>query len=90
MGSKIQLCNLYCTTRFVNTQMAEEMGLDNIFIFGMTVEEVQKVEKAGYDAWAYYNSNVELKQARYEIPSCRAKCLEQLAELHISLIFTFR
>merc|ERR1711874_682196 len=45
-----------------NVEMAEEMGLDNIFIFGMTVEEVQKVEKAGYDAWAYYNSNVELKQ----------------------------
>jgi len=45
-----------------NVEMAEEMGLDNVFIFGMTVEEVQKVEKAGYDAWAYYNSNVELKQ----------------------------
>jgi len=45
-----------------NVEMAEEMGMDNIFIFGMTVDEVQKVEAAGYDAMAYYNSNVELKQ----------------------------
>jgi len=45
-----------------NVEMAEEMGMDNIFIFGMTVDEVTKVEQAGYDAMAYVNSNVELKQ----------------------------
>merc|ERR1719219_1627123 len=45
-----------------NVEMAEEMGMDNIFIFGMTVDEVHQVEKNGYDAMAYVNSNVELKQ----------------------------
>jgi len=45
-----------------NVEMAEEMGEDNIFIFGMRVEEVQALEQAGYNAWSYYNSNDELKQ----------------------------
>ncbi|XP_018568227.1 glycogen phosphorylase [Anoplophora glabripennis] len=45
-----------------NVEMAEEMGLDNIFIFGMTVEEVEELKKKGYNAYDYYNSNPELKQ----------------------------
>merc|ERR1712228_587711 len=43
-----------------NVEMAEEMGKENMFIFGMTVEEVQKVEKAGYDAADYISQNPEL------------------------------
>lgn len=45
-----------------NVEMAEEMGLDNIFIFGMTVDEVEELKKNGYNAYDYYNSNPELKQ----------------------------
>ncbi len=41
--------------------MAEEMGNENIFIFGMTVDEVEKLKKAGYDANKYYKTNPELK-----------------------------
>lgn len=44
-----------------NVEMAEEMGNENMFIFGMTVEEVEKLKKAGYDASKYYNKNPELK-----------------------------
>ena len=40
------------------------MGMDNIFIFGMTVDEVEKLHASGYDAMLYYNSNPELKQVR--------------------------
>lgn len=45
-----------------NVEMAEEMGLENIFIFGMTVDEVEELTKKGYNAYDYYNSNPELKQ----------------------------
>lgn len=44
-----------------NVEMAEEMGNDNIFIFGMTVDEVEALHKSGYNAYDYYNRNSELK-----------------------------
>lgn len=45
-----------------NVEMAEEMGNENIFIFGMTVDEVEELKKKGYNAYDYYNANPELKQ----------------------------
>jgi len=45
-----------------NVEMAEEMGNENIFIFGMTVDDVQKLQEVGYNAMDFYNSNQELKQ----------------------------
>nr|AEV89749.1 glycogen phosphorylase [Schistocerca gregaria] len=42
--------------------MAEEMGRDNIFIFGMTVDEVEELKKRGYNAYEYYNRNPEIRQ----------------------------
>lgn len=45
-----------------NVEMAEEMGLENIFIFGMTVEEVQALEKRGYNAEEFINKSPALKQ----------------------------
>lgn len=45
-----------------NVEMAEEMGNDNIFIFGMTVEEVEALKKRGYNAYDYYNRNPEIRQ----------------------------
>ena len=43
-----------------NVEMAEEMGLDNIFIFGMTVDEVEILKARGYDAMEFYNRSPEL------------------------------
>ena len=45
-----------------NIEMMEEMGRDNIFIFGMLVDEVEELKRKGYNAWDYYNRIPELKQ----------------------------
>lgn len=45
-----------------NVEMAEEMGSENIFIFGMTVDEVEALHRKGYNAYDYYNKLPEAKQ----------------------------
>jgi starch phosphorylase len=42
--------------------MAEEMGQENIFIFGMTVDQVETLKHQGYNAYDYYNSHPDIKQ----------------------------
>ena len=49
-----------------NVEMAEEMGEENIFIFGMTVEGVDALKAQGYNAMDYYNNDPELKQVQGE------------------------
>ena len=44
-----------------NVEILEEVGKDNIFIFGMNVDDVQKLKAEGYNPWNWYNANPELK-----------------------------
>jgi starch phosphorylase len=46
-----------------NIEIREEVGDDNIFIFGMTEEAVAKMRYGGYEPYQFYNSNPELRQA---------------------------
>jgi glycogen phosphorylase len=46
-----------------NIEMQEEVGKDNIFIFGLTADGVAEIRQEGYDPWHYYNSNEELRRA---------------------------
>ena len=46
-----------------NVEIKEAVGDDNIFIFGLTVEEVQKLKGCGYNPWEYYAKNGNLKDA---------------------------
>ena len=45
-----------------NIEIMEEVGKDNIFIFGLTAEEVMGLKTSGYDPWLYYQESPELKQ----------------------------
>jgi glycogen phosphorylase len=45
-----------------NVEILEEVGKDNIFIFGMTAEEVEH-RRPSYDPWAIYNSDEEIRRA---------------------------
>ncbi|NP_573461.2 glycogen phosphorylase, liver form [Mus musculus] len=44
-----------------NVEMAEEAGEENLFIFGMRVDDVAALDKKGYEAKEYYEALPELK-----------------------------
>ncbi len=46
-----------------NIEIREEVGDENIFIFGMTAGEVEKMKSEWYDPRRFYDSNPELRQA---------------------------
>ncbi|KAK4326271.1 hypothetical protein Pmani_003202 [Petrolisthes manimaculis] len=52
-----------------NIEMMEEMGRENIFIFGMTVDEVEDLKRTGYNARGYYDKLPELRQCIDQIQS---------------------
>ena len=52
-----------------NVEIKEEVGDDNIFIFGLTVEELEELRRTGYDSKTYYHENAELKRALDQISS---------------------
>lgn len=45
-----------------NVEIREEVGVENIFIFGMLAEEVVKLKNSGYNPRAYYESDPILKR----------------------------
>jgi starch phosphorylase len=45
-----------------NVEMSEAVGLNNIFIFGLTEKEAEEVWKNGYNSCYYYNKNEKLRK----------------------------
>ncbi len=45
-----------------NVEMAERVGSDNIFIFGLKADEVKGVWENGYNSSSYYNTDPELRR----------------------------
>jgi starch phosphorylase len=50
-----------------NVEMMEEVGRDNIFIFGMTVDDAEALRTKGYNPREFYEKNAELKLALDQI-----------------------
>ncbi len=46
-----------------NVEIMEEVGKENIFIFGLNTKEVAALKNSGYTSWDYYRANDELKMA---------------------------
>jgi starch phosphorylase len=44
-----------------NIEIRDEVGEANIFVFGLTAEEVEARRASGHDPWAYYRSDAELR-----------------------------
>lgn len=44
-----------------NIEIKEEVGKENIFIFGLKADEVRRLSEKGYNPYDYYHSNPELK-----------------------------
>ena len=45
-----------------NVEIKEEVGDENIFIFGNTVDEVEQLRREGYNPYKYYESYDELRE----------------------------
>jgi len=45
-----------------NIEICEEVGNDNIFIFGLVAKEVDEIKARGYNPWDYYNKSENLKR----------------------------
>lgn len=46
-----------------NVEIYQAVGDDNIFLFGMTTEEVEALKRTGYHPRNYYNNNHEIRRA---------------------------
>ena len=46
-----------------NVEIREEVGEENFFLFGLTVEEVMNLKDRGYDPMEYYHNDPELRKA---------------------------
>ncbi len=46
-----------------NVEIFDEVREENIFIFGMSAEEVQEKYQGNYDPWSVYNMNQEVRMA---------------------------
>jgi starch phosphorylase len=45
-----------------NIEIHDEVGAENIFIFGLDAAEAKALRGGGYDPWEYYNGNEELRR----------------------------
>ncbi|MBE2894589.1 glycogen/starch/alpha-glucan family phosphorylase [Spirabiliibacterium falconis] len=52
-----------------NVEILQNVGEDNIFIFGNTVEQVEELRRNGYNPAQYYENDPELREAIQQVTS---------------------
>lgn len=53
-----------------NVEILEEVGEENIYIFGLRVEQIREMRNGGaYDPWSYYNQNSDIRRVMDSIRS---------------------
>ena len=53
-----------------NVEILEEVGAENIFIFGLKVEDIMEMRnKDSYNPWDFYNNNSHIKRVMDSIVS---------------------
>jgi len=45
---------------WANVEMLEQLGADNIFIFGLRADEVRQLKSSGHNPWRWYTQNQEI------------------------------
>ena len=45
-----------------NVEIRDEVGEENVYIFGKTVEEIKALKEGDYNPWDYYNENPKIKR----------------------------
>lgn len=53
---------LLATVDGANSEIIEHIGTENMFLFGMNMDQVDKLRSDGYDPMAFYKKSVELRQ----------------------------
>jgi len=46
-----------------NIEIMEEVGEENMFIFGMKIDEISSLRASGYNPWDYYHNDEDLRKA---------------------------
>jgi starch phosphorylase len=54
-----------------NIEILEEVGSENIFIFGLRTEEVRTLQGQGYNPWDYYHANPRIQRVLDSLTSGR-------------------
>lgn len=77
-----------CTLDGANVEMKEEIGDENIFVFGLQAGEVEDLRRNGYSPSSYYQSNPELAGAIDMIASgyFTPECMDRFRDIVRNLL----
>lgn len=66
-----------------NVEIMEKVGIENFFLFGNNVEDINQIKSSGYDALYWYNNDASVKLV---IDSIRQGRFSSAANLYVDLV----